>query len=75
MQTAHTLCPLAENSRRFEFFACKMFVDMSSFVYFDQGRRSCPGASCTINILLDTIKRPRLLEADKIKTVESKQVN
>ena len=29
------------------FFLQKIFVDWSSFFYFDQGRRSCPRASCS----------------------------
>ena len=33
----------------------KLFVDWSIFyVYFDQGRRSCPGASCTYIIYVFT---------------------
>ena len=45
---AHTLCIFPENGNRYElhFFILKYLPNLSFCHYFDQGRRSCPGASC-----------------------------
>ena len=46
---AHTLCIFPENCKRYEYILLhlRIFINFVFAIYFDQGRRSCPGASCS----------------------------
>ena len=44
-----TLCLFPENCTSFEhFLQVKIFIILSYLIYFDQGKHSCPGASCPL---------------------------
>ena len=57
LQLCNTMCCLAENCLSLEYFFCMYkWHFVSCLLCFNQGRRSCPGASCNNNKCIKSIR-------------------